>query len=156
MDPLSFTASLVALVGAINQVQKGARAVASGLKDTGKEVELASRQLKFIRFILGQLIHFRDSIEKDKDHGESLGEPRLVEIIEALQLLLADIESAFPQHGSGRVGIRKRLQWVLKEQASVAKLLTRLNFVLDLLNSILQLNLAYVLCKTARLSLTTS
>ena len=133
MDPISFTASLLALFSAVGQISKAVTAVSSGLRNADEEADEAVKQVGIIRLVVGQLVDLKAS----DGHSSSLDRTEVAEIIEALCGVVADIEAAFPLDAP-TMPFRRRLRWLRKDKAIVHKLLSRLDAALNLLNIVLQ------------------
>jgi hypothetical protein len=135
MDPVGFAASLLALTGASIRAGKLIRDIHSGYKHADRELDQAYKQLMTIRSLLIQLESFKDTIDTDEEKASC---PSISTILTASQDLVTEIEAAFPINASSK-HLRKRLRWALTDRDTVARLTNKLNGVLALLSTSVQL-----------------
>ena len=138
MDPLSISASVVALCGAVGAFAKAVGTVVH-LKDADAEITQAAEHLSIIHRVNREL-EIREAIEKEASRSLGLvgGVSGIGCIVGASHDLITAIEEAFPKPRNNSRRMR-RFRWVLKDEKTAKRLQAQLNSIGTLLNTYLHL-----------------
>jgi hypothetical protein len=139
MDPLSCTASLIALSGAIGTLLKTVKLI-NNLKQAGAEITQASSQLETIRAVV-RILEDNEGIEADQAKKPRGDFPILCSaILQHTRSLIIAAEAALPQPTSSRNRTKRFtvLKWVIKDKKIICDLQQRLNQIGNLICLALQ------------------
>jgi hypothetical protein len=138
MDPLSISASVLALCGAVGALGKAVGTVVR-LKDADAEIAQAAEQLSIIRRVNREL-EMQQAIEQETSRSLGLvgSISGIGRIIGASHDLITAIEAAFPKPRDNSRRMRQ-FRWTLKDQQTAKRLQAQLNNIGTLLSTCLHL-----------------
>lgn len=126
MDPLSITASVIAILQLSNTVYKAARGFYTGVKDAPKEIKLLLEQLEAFNDIL---IHLSDVAAKAEKHdkGSAMHEtshkgtflPSVKKLLEpdaALRLCFGEMQQFMERVTGQNSSMKKVLKWPFQKE----------------------------------------
>lgn len=138
MDPLSISAAVVALCGAVGTLGKAVE-IAIRLKEADAEIEQAATQLQIIKNVSRELRKYHAHEEAiSRSRGLTSGVSGLGCIVKGSFDLITAIEEAFPKPCDGSQRTRQ-FRWGLRDQNKVKRLQSQLISIGSLLSTGLQL-----------------
>jgi hypothetical protein len=142
MDPLSVTASVIAILQLSNTVYKAAREYYTGVKDAPKEIKRLFEELEAFNDILIHLIDIAAKADKN-DKGSAMHEnsqkrtslPSVTKLLEpdaALHLCFAEMQQFMECVTVQKSSMKKALKWPFQKE-EVYHMIRRLNKLQTLL-----------------------
>lgn len=126
MDPLSITASVIAILHLSNTVYKAAREYCTGVKDAPKEIKGLLKELETFNDILIQLRdiaaraekHDKGSAMHETSHKEALlpSVTKLLEPDAALLLCFAEMQQFMERVACQKSNMKKILKWPFQKE----------------------------------------
>jgi len=120
MDPLSITASVIAILQLSNTVYKAAREYYTGVKHAPKEIKRLLDELEVFNDIL---IHLSDIVTKAESNSKTSHEgtllPTVMKLLEpdaALRLCFAEMQQFMDRVTTQKPSMKKALKWPFQKE----------------------------------------
>lgn len=120
MDPLSISASIVALIGAAEGIAIGINKLAS-LKNAPASVLALNNELSDLRLVLGEVQpllekHYRTSADGNCSLADPAGDSTLLPSVQRAKVKLVELEVIVRNRLMARMGVVDKLAWAFEQE----------------------------------------